>query len=90
MQEFRDETGLWAAGSASPAEDSWRGARLMTPSRRGARKIELVYREARSRPALAYGPHAALAARMIAVAWMGSRFDPPSEPSSSRARAKPR
>jgi hypothetical protein len=82
MHEFRDETGLWAtAGSASPDKDMLeRGARaddaIPDPV---PRKIEPVL----ARSALAAGlwrcgPHAALAAWMIAVAWMaGSHFDPP-------------
>jgi hypothetical protein len=82
MHEFRDETGLWAtAGSASPAKDMLeRGARA-DDAIPGAvpRKIAPVL----SRSALAaglwrYGPHAGLAAWMIAVAWMaGSHFEPP-------------
>ena len=82
MHEFRDETGLWAtAGSASPAEDMpVRGARA-DDAIPGAvpRKIEPVLpRSALAAGLWRYGPHAALAAWMIAVAWMaGSHFDPP-------------
>ena len=82
MHEFRDETGLWAtAGSASPTEYMLvRGARA-DDAIRGAvpRKIEPVLRRSALTAGLwRYGPHAALAAWMIAVAWMaGSHFYPP-------------
>jgi hypothetical protein len=82
MHEFRDETGLWAtAGSDSPAEYMLeRGARADEAIPGAApRKIEPVLpRSALAAGLWRYGPHAALAAWMIAVAWMaGSQFDPP-------------
>ena len=82
MNEFRDETSLWAtAGSASPAEDMLeRGARA-DDAIPGAvrRKIEPVLpRSALPAGLWRYGPHAAVAAWMIAVVWMaGSHFDSP-------------
>ena len=82
MHEFRDETSLWAAaGSDSPAEYMLaRGARADEAIPGAApRKIEPVLpRSALAAGLWRYGPHAALAAWMIAVAWMaGSHFDPP-------------
>ena len=82
MQKFRDETGLWAtAGSASPAEDRLeRGARAYDAIPGAApRKTELVLpRSALVAGLWRYGPHASLAAWIIAVAWMaGSHFDLP-------------
>ena len=82
MHEFRDETGLWATtGFASTAEDMLeRGARA-DDAIPGAvpRKVERVIpRSALAAGSWRYGPHAALAAWMIAVAWMaGSHFGPP-------------
>ena len=82
MHEFRDETGLWAtARSASPAEDMLeRGARADDAIPAAApRKIKPVLpRSVLAAGLWRYGPHAALAAWVIAVAWMaGSHFDPP-------------
>jgi hypothetical protein len=82
MHEFRDETGLWAtATSASPAEDVLERSARADDAIPGAvpSKIELVLpRSALAAGLLRYGPHAALAAWIIAVAWMaGSHFDRP-------------
>ena len=84
MHEFRDETGLWAtAGSASSAKDLLARRARTDDAIPGAapRKIEPVLPAKRARGIAGlwrYGPHAALAAWMIAVAWMaGSHFDHP-------------
>lgn len=82
MDEFRDETGLWAtAGSASPAEDMLVRCARADDAIPGAvpGKIEPVLpRSGLAAGLWRYGPHAALAAWMIAVAWMaGSQVDPP-------------
>jgi hypothetical protein len=76
MHEFRDETGLWAtAGSASSAKDLLaRGARADDAIPGAApRKIEPVLPRSLLAAGLwRYGPHAALAAWMIAVNYCGN------------------
>jgi hypothetical protein len=82
MHEFRDEIGLWTTtGSASAAEDMLERGERADDAIHGAvpRKIERVIpRSALAADSWRYGPHAALVAWMIAVAWMaGSHFGPP-------------
>jgi hypothetical protein len=81
MHDFRDEAGPWADSAGSPDQDRLETGPRATDAIPGPvpRKINIVSaRSALLAGLLRFGPHAALTAWVIAVAWMaGSHFDGP-------------